>query len=404
MTLPRRRSGTRPAKPSHRGRRQLRAPRAHCRRGRRRARRQDPLPRRRLRRLPQAWCTSGSATKLGEHRDDAYRWAETLRGRDIKERRWAAWAMSVAHAEPARPLHPRSLGRRPGRLPECPATRRRLPADRLGAGAARRRQGPCGQGQRLRCPRFDGGQQVSVLTIANQAGSSGKTTTAVNLAALLAREGNSVRLIDLDGQANTTYWLGIALEEVTASSGDILLRQATIAQAALPTGVPGLEVVPATRETRQSGYRAGARARARAAAAARDRGRTSGGHHDHRLPWRAQHPDRRRARGLRRGAHRRQPDSEGDRRHPPLEQTIVDVADAYNPKLALRGIVPTNVPPASAGALYVQALEMLSNAYGETRHPARAPLGASAGGIQPPACPFRTTHPTSRSPTTTAPS
>ena len=87
---------------------------------------------------------------------------------------------------------------------------------------------------------------MRVLAICNQKGGVGKTTTAINLGTALAAIGESVLLIDLDPQGNASTGLGIAPEERHITSLDVLSTKASIAQAALPTLVPNLYIVPAT--------------------------------------------------------------------------------------------------------------------------------------------------------------
>ena len=71
---------------------------------------------------------------------------------------------------------------------------------------------------------------ITVVPVVNQAGSSGKTTTVVTLAALLAQGGARVLVIDLDGQANATTWLGVDPNTVSPSIADVLLRRATLTE------------------------------------------------------------------------------------------------------------------------------------------------------------------------------
>src|SRR5437868_13792658 len=85
-----------------------------------------------------------------------------------------------------------------------------------------------------------------IISLANQKGGVGKTTTAINLGTALAATGQRTLLIDLDPQGNASTGLGITRAERVKSSYDVLIGDVPIAEAVLPTCVPKLSIVPAT--------------------------------------------------------------------------------------------------------------------------------------------------------------
>ena len=85
-----------------------------------------------------------------------------------------------------------------------------------------------------------------IMSIVNQKGGVGKTTTAVNLATALAAVGKKVCLIDFDPQGNASTGLGVERSNRKVTSYDLLMSEAALADAAQATKIKGLSIVPAT--------------------------------------------------------------------------------------------------------------------------------------------------------------
>jgi chromosome partitioning protein len=90
------------------------------------------------------------------------------------------------------------------------------------------------------------GKPARVLAIANQKGGVGKTTTAINLGTALAAIGEHVLIVDLDPQGNASTGLGIDNRDRAHSTYDVLIGEASLRDAILPTAVPKLSIASST--------------------------------------------------------------------------------------------------------------------------------------------------------------
>ncbi len=84
---------------------------------------------------------------------------------------------------------------------------------------------------------------TSVIAVANQKGGVGKTTTAINLAACLANQGQRVLMLDLDPQANATSGLGVEKRE-GGSVYEALVGDALLSDQIVRTVYPNLSIIP----------------------------------------------------------------------------------------------------------------------------------------------------------------
>ncbi len=85
-----------------------------------------------------------------------------------------------------------------------------------------------------------------VIAVTNQKGGVGKTTSSVNLAYCLSREGRSVLLVDFDPQGNATSGLGFAKDSLELTSLNIIQLDSAASEAVLHTAHKNLDLIPAT--------------------------------------------------------------------------------------------------------------------------------------------------------------
>lgn len=87
---------------------------------------------------------------------------------------------------------------------------------------------------------------TTVISVTNQKGGVGKTTTAISVAYYLAKFGHSTLLIDFDPQGNATSGLGVDKQAIEKTMADVVLGKATLSDVILETAHKNLFLAPAT--------------------------------------------------------------------------------------------------------------------------------------------------------------
>ncbi len=88
--------------------------------------------------------------------------------------------------------------------------------------------------------------KAKTICFANQKGGVGKTTSALNIAACIARSGKKVLFVDSDPQGNATSGIGIKKRSISGSVYDLLIGRLKWDDVAIQTGVKGMSIIPSS--------------------------------------------------------------------------------------------------------------------------------------------------------------
>jgi chromosome partitioning protein len=89
-------------------------------------------------------------------------------------------------------------------------------------------------------------KMAKIISVCNQKGGVGKTTTCINLSAFMAHFGKKTLVVDLDPQANTTSGLGVDKKTLNFSVYNVLLGEVPIKEGILPTALENLKLIPSS--------------------------------------------------------------------------------------------------------------------------------------------------------------